>query len=584
MKAFKKLLSLTLSAALLTAQPLSNAHAQGNAPPDEAYSSQLMDESDVRELLELAFSLGALEDHLDIANHAPSEGDTEPEAALRWFIDNAYNTEMTDSLIPIVGGGVCYGISLIEVLTHNGVISPSDIVEGAEHLSDIQRCVAADNAVAAYQAIQLFYENDFIAHSQMTNSSFAEQIDDLIATAERCMAESRYFLISYHTANSGHAVAGIGITDGSWEFDGVTYDKCVLTLDSNAQTEDGIPIPYHPSSNIYINTDSHTLFIPSYKDNESMNDVVMLTALDNDTILNYRGMIAPSSSTSFDFTDTIALGLGYEKMKTDYEVLVKRKDGSEYILGDNEENFAQKLSLMHYPEGNEFYISAKGHAGWTPLSSRVIIKDLSKNLVLNAQNDDVNYVIKDSFFSIDAAGNRRLEFGAELMLNEGYYPFSPYYYWDFNGYTDDNVDIQIAENGIIIGGDGKTETSIFVAMPYLNEDGSRTGNGVSADIMAFTAEGRVYAEMSESGMLTLKLDPDRDGIYDKEVEKGDVNCDGLKDSTDASLILYNNAQKVDRYNTYLDTRYADVNGDGLIDAADASLILSENAERSGIAE
>ncbi len=102
-------------------------------------------------------------------------------------------------------------------------------------------------------------------HSAPTNMTFAEQIDDLIATAEKSMAENRCFHISYQTNKCGHAVAGIGIKDGSWEFDGVTYDKCILSLNSNTRTEDGTPIPYTSSSNVYINTTEYTLTIPAYR-------------------------------------------------------------------------------------------------------------------------------------------------------------------------------------------------------------------------------------------------------------------------------------------------------------------------------
>ncbi len=540
--------SAALAVSTLGIQPLSTAAGE-YTPPEEVYQSQIMDEDDVRELLELAFSLGALDDHLEIANHTPVAGDTEPEEALRWLIDNANNTELTSSLMPLLSGGVCLGISVLEVLVHNGVISPSDIVEGAENLSDIQRSERTDNVVAAYHALQTFYELDYTMHSAPTNMTFAEQIDDLIATSEKCMAENRYFLISYHTNKGGHAVVGIGITDGSWEFDGVTYDKCILTLDSNAKTQDGTPVPYAPSSNIYINTIEHTLTIPAYKNDDNMNNIMMICAIDDDSVLNYRGMINPSDTTSCDFTDTVALGLGFEGIKTDYEVLVREKDGTEHKLEKTENNYVQKMSFLYYLEGDEFEISAKGKPGWSPLDSRVIIKDLGKTLFLNIRKDNADYVIRDNYFSIDAVNNRHTEYGVELTLNEGYYPFSPYYYWDLNGFINDNAEFQIADKGLIISGDGMVETCLGVGKPYLDENGEKTGMYLFEDSTKFTSVGSVYAQVSETGGITMKIDPDHDGVYDTEVEKGDVNCDGLKDGADASLILYNNAQQVDDWET-----------------------------------
>lgn len=125
------------------------------------------------------------------------------------------------------------------------------------------------------------------------------------------------------------------------------------------------------------------------------------------------------------------------------------------------------------------------------------------------------------------------------------------------------------------------ETCLGVGKPYLDENGEKTGMYLFEDSTKFTSVGSVYAQVSETGGITMKIDPDHDGVYDTEVEKGDVNCDGLKDGADASLILYNNAQQVDDWETYLDNRYADMNGDGMIDGVDASLILAMNAELAG---
>jgi hypothetical protein len=207
------------------------------------------------------------------------------------------------------------------------------------------------------------------------------------------------------------------------------------------------------------------------------------------------------------------------------------------------------MSFLYYLEGDEFEISAKGKPGWSPLDSRVIIKDLGKTLFLNIRKDNADYVIRDNYFSIDAVNNRHTEYGVELTLNEGYYPFSPYYYWDLNGFINDNAEFQIADKGLIISGDGMVETCLGVGKPYLDENGEKTGMYLFEDSTKFTSVGSVYAQVSETGGITMKIDPDHDGVYDTEVEKGDVNCDGLKDGADASLILYNNAQQVDDWET-----------------------------------
>ena len=59
-------------------------------------------------------------------------------------------------------GGMCMGISSIEVLTHNGVISPSDIQPDAERLCDVERNQTTEHYIAMYQGSQLFYEQDYL--------------------------------------------------------------------------------------------------------------------------------------------------------------------------------------------------------------------------------------------------------------------------------------------------------------------------------------------------------------------------------------------------------------------------------------
>jgi len=38
----------------------------------------------------------------------------------------------------IAASGHCYGMAVLQVLVHNGIIKPSDIQEGAETIHDIQ--------------------------------------------------------------------------------------------------------------------------------------------------------------------------------------------------------------------------------------------------------------------------------------------------------------------------------------------------------------------------------------------------------------------------------------------------------------
>lgn len=81
-----------------------------------------------------------------------------------------------------------------------------------------------------------------------TNLSYDEQINQLIETAENNMKNNRYFFISVSDSEKFfHAVCGIGIADGVWEWNDEEYNKCVLTLDSKKTKLDLMKNPVYTS-------------------------------------------------------------------------------------------------------------------------------------------------------------------------------------------------------------------------------------------------------------------------------------------------------------------------------------------------
>ena len=127
-----------------------------------------------------------------------------------------------------------------------------------------------------------------------TNLSYDEQINQLIETAENNMKNNRYFFISVSDSEKFfHAVCGIGISDGVWEWNGEEYNKCVLTLDSN-ENETG----FNEKSCIYINSETKRCYIPSHE--MSTDNNISFAIVDDDTLLNYKGAINPSETINTD--------------------------------------------------------------------------------------------------------------------------------------------------------------------------------------------------------------------------------------------------------------------------------------------
>ena len=117
----KKLISTLCSLLMLTAFPLSNVYAEGN--PD---------------LQALASSLGADTDHFNFKNYADAKvGDEMMSALKRQMTPIEVLLCSPQEALKASAGGECSGMSILEILVHNGVIKASDIQEGAEHLSDI---------------------------------------------------------------------------------------------------------------------------------------------------------------------------------------------------------------------------------------------------------------------------------------------------------------------------------------------------------------------------------------------------------------------------------------------------------------
>ena len=60
-----------------------------------------------------------------------------------------------------------------------------------------------------------------------------------------------------------HAVTGMGIVDGSWQFGENKYDRCILTHDSNGTDSEG-NTGFNEKWCIYLDSSTHHIYIPAY--------------------------------------------------------------------------------------------------------------------------------------------------------------------------------------------------------------------------------------------------------------------------------------------------------------------------------
>ena len=58
--------------------------------------------------------------------------------------------------------GLCNGFAVLEVLNHNGVITPSDLQEGAETLKDVECTPYVNDALCYYSIMQDWNLKEFV--------------------------------------------------------------------------------------------------------------------------------------------------------------------------------------------------------------------------------------------------------------------------------------------------------------------------------------------------------------------------------------------------------------------------------------
>lgn len=562
MKKTEKFMCMLTSAAISAAMlPAGVVSAQSPEDPD---------------LESLAQQLGAYTDHLDITSYDREKefGDI-PQEVLDWHAQNIDHAGwFPGTIVSSDGGsldGTALGISIIEILTHNGVLSPSDIADGASQLNDITLDEQTNKVITAYQLRSTFFDFNYYLNSRFA-LTLDEQLDELISTAEKCMSEGRYFLITcvpeYPMTLYQHSVAGIGIADGSWEFGGKEYDKCILTLDAGILTENSTG-GYDEQTNIYINSTTHECTIPAYANDEIYGTVRDIAVLDNDSLLNNCGFISPTSVPYILYPDEVMLHLDEIGGKTNYSVRSGDDDAEETDLSSLP--CYRSTFLTH---GSRFSISTSHNPGYAPAHSGVTLSGRERFMDLDIRYAIASYLIDRDSVSVSVQDGRTFDYWLDCILNSSAYN-NAYYKWYIEGSAESGIDFRFVPEGIIMGGSARSENSISVGYE-IPEDWTSPADIVDIGIK-FTAAGRVLVTADEDGKPCLYIDPDGDGTYDTPVQKGDANCDGLLDAADASAILKSCADKADRYEVYL-SDYADINGDGLIDAADASLILSMNAE------
>lgn len=572
----KKLLSILMALTLLT-----------TVTPANSYCA----EADDPELYELASSLGADTDYINIVNYNHDD-----EHPILWdtFTDYLWNCSLIESAYAAYDkfsiaatSGSCVGISLLEVLAHNGIIAPSDIENNANTLNEITYTSDIDRIITNYQCLQVYTEFDNYEKYLITNLTYDEQINRLINIAEKNMNKSKYFFISIRARNFSHAVCGIGIADGNWEWNGESFDKCILTLDSNIATPEMNAKGFSENACIYINSETKHCYIPAYELN--LDDDPAFAVIDDDTLLNYKGKINPTKKINTDISDIKQISSRCTDSTRIYSI---SDDGT--MIPFSEPMFADWVGNVNLIKGKSVHIDMIDEPKKFPLfryinSDRYIDVSFESEPIGNVYNSEID--ISDNNIKIKCTGDIIEQIDIQLRMNKGTYGYSDNFWWYVQNYDlTHDFEVEVKENGMLFKSNGQIKTATDVRRFILDDDGHyKFSNGIFCSEYAdpvqkqaiVTSNNNVLISINENREFAFFIDKNNDDEYEYQIEKGDVNFDGMIDASDASSVLaaysaFSTGQKDYLINHFL----ADYDENNCVDASDASFILQKYAELS----
>lgn len=572
---------------------------EGDVPLYEADAS-----STQSELEKAAIEKGMYKDTFSFANHLCTL--SQEDFAKRVY--EPVRANMTDSEIDLhyeadisrvaYKGGLCFGMTAISVLVHNGELTPGDLQEGAETLYDVTLTDDVDALIAYYNSLQLYTEVELAVIAAPAMLTKEEHTDMFLDCAARCKEKGTYFMAGIATKKGGtHAVVGMDELSGNWTFDGISYDTCIITYDSNCVKQGTETSAFRDDACIYINSETKQFCIPAYEASTENGDV-LLYASDDDSLLTYKAPIRGTTKTNTDVSETVKLQF-HTGGKDQMQLSSTTKDGQTYDfwkLGKvnyGDFIFFGKGSSFHL-EKNErasgFAFSIKGEGYHLRIEQYgrddQELKDVGSKCKMDFSKDSVTYTNTDT---------QKVFLSYIFTYDEGNYNFTPV--------ASSSIDIDVPPNqtitvskqdtGFAITGDGEVLVQAFPTAAqkeqdafdgsyeeYLDWFGSYFINFVRAKdvLLQFNTE----KECSE-----LVYDFDGDGVFDDAPMLGDADGNGKPyEPSDIYWTARHIAEKAvighgsrRYYQGYVPNIEADTDNNGKIDTNDLFDIVYECALR-----
>ena len=576
---------------------------EGDVPLYEADAS-----STQSELEKAAIEKGMYKDTFSFANHLCTL--SQEDFAKRVY--EPVRANMTDSEIDLgyeadisrvaYKGGLCFGMTAISVLVHNGELTPSDLQEGAETLYDVTLTDDVDALIAYYNSLQLYTDVELAIIAEPAMLSKEEHTDMFLDCAARCKEKGTYFMACISSAKSGtHAMVGMDEQFGNWTFNGISYDTCILTYDSNSVQKDTKESIFSDKTCIYINSETKQYCVPAY-DLTSENGGVLLDASDDDSLLTYRAPIRGTTEVNTDVSETVKWRFFSGTTKDQIDVTSTTKDGTSYDFWK-----ACKMNYgdtIYFGKGSTFHLEKKERAqGFAfdvnGIGYRLRMEQYAESSPETPKVHDRGTKCKMDFcgdsISYTNTDTESILVSYILTYDQGTYNYEPVgsVHIALVIYPNQTATISKQDTGLAITGDGE----IFVqALPMATQKCIDEFDGTWEEFLNWFGSYFFNFVRSKDALLQfntkdecseLLYDFDGDGVYDDAPILGDADGDGVPyQPGDIYQILWHindiatSEHGVRRYNRgYVPNSEGDTDGNGVIDTCDLFDIVYECALR-----
>ena len=575
---------------------------EGEVPLYEADAS-----STQSELEKAAIEKGMYKDTFSFANHLCTL--SQEDFAKRVY--EPVRANMTDSEIDLgyeadisrvaYKGGLCFGMTAISVLVHNGELTPGDLQEGAETLYDVTLTDDVDALIAYYNSLQLYTEVELAVITAPAMLTKEEHTDMFLDCAARCKEKGTYFMAGIATKKGGtHAVVGMDELSGNWTFDGISYDTCIITYDSNCVKPGTETSAFKDDACIYINSETKQFCIPAYEASTENGDV-LLYATDDDSLLTYKAPIRGTTKTNTDVSETVKLKF-HNGGKDQMQLSSTTKDGQTYDfwklskVNYGDYIFFGKGSSFHLEKNErapEFAFSIKGEgyrlrieqSGYQNPNDPKLY-DVGTKCKMDFSKDSVAYTNTDT---------QKITVSYIFTYDEGGYKFAPVASSTIVIDVPPNQTITVSkqDTGFAITGDGEV---LVQAIPTAAQKEQDAFDGSYEEYLDWLGSYFINFVRSKDVLLQfntekecseLVYDFDGDGVFDDAPMLGDADGDGKPyEPSDIYWTMLHIADKAITshgarryYRGHVPNIEADTDNNGKIDTNDLFDIVYECALR-----